>query len=181
MTEFKIGPNKINPINAIDDVAAFNNKTDGGLELFTKAACKTGEFELNIKVMKPIIVSPNLYSSLLVNDDDDDDDDDFAVCVVVTSLNGFIISVVDVTSAVVKVDRLVLGGVMFDLVVFVEEDDDVLPITCKPVDDDDDDDDILLYCRPLGDIVCRELGFLDEGINGEKAYALCTTRQATID
>ncbi len=61
------------------DVAAFNSSTDGGLELLTKAACKTGELELNMSVMKPMIARPRRYSSVVVSSpsspaavDDDD-------------------------------------------------------------------------------------------------------------
>ncbi len=71
-----------------------------------------------------MIVSPNLYSLSfsLANDEDDeddedDDDDEGNNLEVVSSLrNGFIISVVDVTSAVVKDERLSLGGSIFDVI-----------------------------------------------------------------
>jgi hypothetical protein len=62
MIEFNSGPKVTNPINAMVEVAAFSNSTEGGLELFMNAACKTGELELNIKVMNPIMARPRRYS-----------------------------------------------------------------------------------------------------------------------
>ncbi len=104
-------------MNAMEDVAAFKSKTEGGLELLTKAACNTGELELNMSVMNPMIVSPRLYSLSLSREVFVEVDLELDLLgansafwiVSMSLLNGLIKSLVEVlTSAVVNDERFVL-------------------------------------------------------------------------
>jgi hypothetical protein len=113
----------------MDEVNAFNNSTEGGLSQFTNAACRTGELELNNKVMNPIIVRPTRYSS------------DVVVFVVNSSSLLFILGAVDTVVVVVVVvvvdDDVFLNGDIVSV--------DILSVVVLEEASDDDDDRTILF------------------------------------